>query len=89
MNGVAPRRRKAQFRTVVAIVGKGIERTAEGIVEGVICEEPRGSQGFGYDPLFMPNGYSKTYAEMTIEEKNQLSHRARALEKAVEILNKL
>ncbi len=89
MNGVAPRRRKAQFRTVVAIVGKGIERTAEGIVEGVICEEQRGSQGFGYDPLFMPKGYSKTYAEMTIDEKNQLSHRARALEKAVEILNKL
>lgn len=89
MLGVAPRRRKAQFRTVVAIVGKGIERTVEGKVEGTILEEPRGSQGFGYDPLFVPNGYSRSYAEMSIEEKNQLSHRARALEKAVEILKQL
>lgn len=86
MNGVAPRRRKAQFRTVVAIVGKGIERTVEGIVEGTILEEPRGDQGFGYDPLFVPKGFSKSYAEMTMEEKNTLSHRARALEKAIEVL---
>ena len=89
MLGVAPRRRKAQFRTVVAIVGKGIEQTVEGKVEGIILEEPRGSQGFGYDPLFVPNGYSRSYAEMSIEEKNQLSHRARALEKAVEILKSI
>lgn len=89
MLGVAPRRRKAQFRTVVAIVGKGIEQTVEGKVEGLILEEPRGSQGFGYDPLFVPNGYSRSYAEMSIEEKNQLSHRARALEKAVGILRQI
>ncbi len=86
LNGVAPRRRNAQFRTVIAIVGKGIERTVDGIVEGSILEEPRGDQGFGYDPLFVPNGYSKTYAEMTIEEKNQLSHRGRALQSAIEFL---
>jgi XTP/dITP diphosphohydrolase len=89
MLGVAPRRRKAQFRTVIAMVGKGIERTVEGRVEGVILEEARGSQGFGYDPLFVPNGFSKSYAEMSIEEKNLLSHRARALEKAVEVLKGL
>lgn len=89
MLGVPPRRRKAQFRTVIAIVGKGIERTVEGRVEGIILEEPRGSQGFGYDPLFVPNGFSKSYAEMSIEEKNLLSHRARALEKAVEVLKGL
>lgn len=89
LSGVPPRRRKAQFRTVVAIVGKGFERTIEGVVEGSILEEPRGDQGFGYDPLFVPNGYSRAYAEMTIIEKNQLSHRARALEKAVEVLKEL
>lgn len=87
MTGVPLWRRKAQFRTVVAIVGQGIEQTVEGIVEGIIIEEPRGDLGFGYDPLFVPNGYSKTYAEMTMTEKNQLSHRAHALEKAVQFLS--
>ncbi len=89
MTGVPLWRRKAQFRTVVAIVGQGIEHTVEGIVEGIIIEEPRGDQGFGYDPLFVPDGSSKTYAEMTMAEKNQLSHRARALEKAVEVLKEI
>ncbi len=84
--GVPADKRAARFRTVVAIVGNGIEKTVEGIVEGTILEALRGEQGFGYDPLFVPNGYSKTYAEMTIEEKNQLSHRGRALEKAAEFL---
>ncbi len=79
-------KRGARFRTVVAIVGNGIEKTVEGIVEGTILESLRGDQGFGYDPLFIPTGFSKTYAEMTIYEKNTLSHRARALEKAVEVL---
>lgn len=89
MNGVAPRRRRAQFRTVIAIVGKGIERTVEGKVEGEILESPRGDQGFGYDPLFVPKGYTLSYAEMDIVQKNQLSHRARALEQAVTILASL
>lgn len=87
LKGVPPRRRHARFRTVVAIVGKGIERTADGIVEGRILESPRGLQGFGYDPLFVPAGHSKTYAELTLAEKNTISHRARALNKAVEILH--
>jgi XTP/dITP diphosphohydrolase len=89
MTGVPLWRRKAQFRTVIAIVGKGIEHIVEGIVEGMIIEEPRGDHGFGYDPLFVPDGSSKTYAEMTIEEKNVLSHRARALKKAVDVLKEI
>ncbi len=89
MQGVAVRRRRAQFRTVIAIVGKGIERTVEGKVEGMILESPRGGQGFGYDPLFVPTGHTRSFAEMSIEEKNTLSHRARALELAVTLLKKL
>jgi XTP/dITP diphosphohydrolase len=89
MKGVPPRRRNARFRTAVAIVGKGIERTVEGAVEGMILESPRGTEGFGYDPLFVPDGSSKTYAEMGLEEKNKLSHRARAFEQAVRVLKEI
>ena len=86
LNGVPVRHRNARFRTVVAIVGKNIEKVFEGRVEGKILETPRGTGGFGYDPLFVPRGYTVTYAEMTIEQKNQLSHRAEALKKAKEFL---
>ncbi|MDE3058153.1 MAG: RdgB/HAM1 family non-canonical purine NTP pyrophosphatase [Bacteroidota bacterium] len=86
LKAVPFRRRSARFRTVIAIVGKGIEEVLEGRVEGDILEAPRGTNGFGYDPLFVPRGRKKTYAEMTLEEKNQISHRAMALKKAVEIL---
>lgn len=86
LKGVPPRHRNARFRTVVAVVGKGIEKLFEGNVEGRILETPRGINGFGYDPIFQPRGYSKSYAEMTIEEKNQLSHRAEALKKTTEFL---
>ena len=89
LNGVPVRRRKAQFRTVIAIVGKGIERTVEGKVEGSILEDPRGEMGFGYDPLFVPDGSALSYAEMSMEEKNRSSHRARALEKAVQVLKEI
>jgi XTP/dITP diphosphohydrolase len=89
LKGVPPRRRNARFRTAVAIVGKGIQRTVEGSVEGTILESPRGADGFGYDPLFMPNGSSKTYAEMNMDEKNRLSHRARAFEQAVLVLKEI
>ena len=84
--GEGATRRGARFRTVVAIVGKNFEKVFEGKVEGKILENPRGSNGFGYDPLFVPDGYSKTYAELSIEEKNKLSHRAEAMKKAVEFL---
>lgn len=82
-------RRGAQFRTIIALVGKGIEHTVEGKVEGTLLEEPRGSNGFGYDPVFVPNGQKKTYAEMTLEEKNTLSHRALALQKVLTVLKNL
>lgn len=86
MKAVPFRHRNARFRTVIAIVGKGIEEVVEGRVEGDILEAPRGTNGFGYDPLFVPRGQKKTYAEMTLEEKNQISHRAMALKKATEVL---
>jgi len=89
LKGVPPRRRNARFRTVVAIVGKGIQQVVEGRVEGGIAEVPRGLNGFGYDPLFVPHGSTKTYAEMTIEEKNKVSHRAAAMAKAIDVLRKL
>jgi XTP/dITP diphosphohydrolase len=89
MNGVPERKRNARFRTVVAIVGNGIEKTVDGAVEGSILENLRGTEGFGYDPLFVPNGSSRTYAEMSLDEKNRLSHRAKALEKAIAVLKSL
>ena len=89
MKGVPPRRRGARFRCAVAIVGKGLEKTVEGFIEGVIRETPRGAGGFGYDPLFVPQGFDRTYAELTSEEKNTISHRARAFVKAAEILKGL
>ena len=78
MRGVAPRRRHAQFRAVLALVGDGFEEITEGICPGVLAEAPRGSNGFGYDPIFVPDGFERTYAELTAEEKNQISHRSRA-----------
>ncbi len=89
LNGVPARRRNARFRTVVAIVGKNLEEVFEGRVEGDILESQRGEGGFGYDPLFVPRGHQKTYAEMTLKEKNSLSHRALALQKAAEQLTLL
>jgi XTP/dITP diphosphohydrolase len=86
LKGVPPRRRNARFRTVVAIVGKNIQKVVEGRVEGDIAESPRGSGGFGYDPLFIPRGSEKTFAEMSLEEKNRISHRAMAVEKAIAVL---
>jgi len=86
LKGVPPRRRNARFRSVIAIVGSNIQKLVEGTMEGAIAEAPHGSNGFGYDPLFIPRGSKKTYAEMTLEEKNKVSHRAAALTKAVEVL---
>ena len=88
MRGVAPRRRRSQFRAVLAFVGNGFEETTEGICPGRLAESPRGNNGFGYDPLFIPDGFSGTYAELTSEEKNTISHRAKASEKMKEALRK-
>jgi XTP/dITP diphosphohydrolase len=76
MRGVAPRRRRAQFRSVLALVGDGMEELTVGICPGMLGETPRGTNGFGYDPIFIPDGFDKTYAELTAEEKNLISHRA-------------
>ena len=86
MRGVAPRRRRAQFRAVITLVGNGFQESAEGVCPGRLAESPRGTNGFGYDPIFVPDGFDKTYAELTAVEKNLISHRARALQKMREIL---
>jgi XTP/dITP diphosphohydrolase len=81
--------RKARFRTVISLVTDGNEKQFEGIVEGEITRERRGDSGFGYDPVFLPAGNSKTFAEMTMEEKNQISHRARAVKKLIDYLHQI
>lgn len=78
--------RKAQFRTVIALIFEKKEYLFEGIVKGKIINEKRGAEGFGYDPVFVPDGKTKTFAEMELTEKNTVSHRARAFEKLKEFL---
>lgn len=78
--------RKARFRTVIALIFNDREYLFEGVVNGVIITEKRGNEGFGYDPVFVPEGREKTFAEMNLAEKNTLSHRARAFEKLREFL---
>ena len=73
--------RKAKFRTVIALILNSSEYLFEGIVSGTILNEERGDGGFGYDPLFIPDGFKKTFAEMSLSEKNRISHRALAFEK--------
>jgi XTP/dITP diphosphohydrolase len=75
--------RSARFRTVISLVLEEREYLFEGICEGEIISEKRGSQGFGYDPVFLPHGSSRTFAEMTMEEKNRFSHRKKAADKLV------
>jgi XTP/dITP diphosphohydrolase len=75
--------RNARFRTVISLVIDGIEKQFEGLVEGTILNEKRGISGFGYDPIFQPEGFSKTFAEMNLTDKNKISHRGRAVEKLV------
>jgi XTP/dITP diphosphohydrolase len=81
--------RNAQFKTVFTLVLDGQKHQFEGIIKGKISEEPKGEDGFGYDPIFVPNGYDKTFAEMPLSEKNKISHRAIATKKLVEFLNNL
>lgn len=73
--------RKAQFRTIIALIIDGEEHLFEGIAKGEIVEHKQGKEGFGYDPIFVPEGYTTTFAEMSLEEKNTLSHRAIAFDK--------
>jgi XTP/dITP diphosphohydrolase len=78
--------RKARFRTVIALIFEKKEYLFEGIVTGTIISEKRGNEGFGYDPVFIPEGKKQTFAEMELPEKNSISHRARAFEKLREFL---
>ena len=80
--------RKAYFITVIALIKDGKLYTFEGRVDGIITTAPRGEKGFGYDPVFLPEGFDKTFAEMTAEEKNRISHRGRAVRKLAEFLLK-
>lgn len=87
LNGIA--NRKARFRTVIALILNGKEYLFEGIVNGSIIESPKGTMGFGYDPIFVADGYDKTFAEICIEEKNNISHRAKAFQALKTFLNTL
>ncbi|MBT1704244.1 RdgB/HAM1 family non-canonical purine NTP pyrophosphatase [Chryseosolibacter indicus] len=81
--------RRARFRSIIALIGLGETQLFEGIIEGEIMYERKGTGGFGYDPIFKPLHSTKTFAEMTLEEKNALSHRAIAVGKLVDYLGKL
>jgi XTP/dITP diphosphohydrolase len=81
--------RRARFRTVICLILEGKEYQFEGICEGVITHDPKGDQGFGYDPVFIPNGAVRTFAEMGMAEKNKFSHRKKAVAKLVKFLNQL
>ena len=87
MTGI--KNRKACFKTVISLVIDGEEILFEGVVKGSILHEKKGSKGFGYDPLFQPEGFSRSFAEMEMSEKNKISHRAIAVSKLVEYLHQL
>ena len=80
--------RKAQFRTAISLIFDGKEYLFEGVIKGEIIPEKRGNSGFGYDPVFVPEGYGQTFAELGNEIKNKISHRALAVEKLCEFLQK-
>jgi XTP/dITP diphosphohydrolase len=85
LNGVS--NRSAQFRTVISLMWNGQEFFFEGVIAGTIRHEISGTDGFGYDPIFQPDGYDITFAEMDLEQKNSISHRAIAVEKLIAFLN--
>ncbi len=90
LEGVPPEARRASFRCVIALCSPdGSAVTAEGRVRGRILEEPRGADGFGYDPLFLPDGASLSFAELSAEEKNSMSHRSAAVRNILPRLEKL
>ena len=81
--------RNAQFKTIICLIIHPKEYLFEGIVKGKIITEKRGNLGFGYDPIFIPNGFEKTFAEMTLQEKSEISHRAIAVNKMIEFLKNI
>lgn len=80
--------RKAQFRTAISLILNGKEYLFEGVIKGEIIKEKRGNSGFGYDPIFIPEGYDQTFAELGNEIKNKISHRALAIQKLCEFLKR-
>ncbi len=78
--------RNSRFKTIISLIIDGKSVNFEGVVEGKITEEKRGSNGFGYDPIFQPNGYSSTFGEMSLKDKNKISHRSIAINKMVQYL---
>lgn len=84
LNGIE--NRNARFKTVITLIIHSEQHQFEGIVDGTIIEEKRGSNGFGYDPIFIPENETRTFAEMNLNEKNKFSHRARAFEKMIAFL---
>ena len=81
--------RSAHFKTVIALVGINDTKTFEGICEGEITNEKQGEQGFGYDPIFKPNGYSETFAQMSLSTKNKIGHRGKAVQQLITFINNL
>ena len=81
--------RKAQFRTVISLILDDKEYLFEGICKGTILSEQKGGDGFGYDPVFVPDGSTKSFAEMTMDEKNLFSHRKKAVSKLIDFLSNL
>ena len=79
--------RKARFKTVIALILNSKIYTFEGVVEGIITKKPKGENGFGYDPVFIPSGYTKTFGELSIEEKNSISHRSLAMNKLIDFIS--
>lgn len=84
LEGIADR--SAQFKTIISLVWKGEEKLFEGIIKGTIITERRGTNGFGYDPVFIPEGSDKTFGEMELAEKNIYSHRRKAMDKLIAFL---
>ena len=78
--------RNSRFKTIISLIIDGKSVNFEGVVEGKITEKKRGSNGFGYDPIFQPNGYSSTFGEMSLKEKNKISHRSIAINKMIQYL---
>ncbi|WP_044173238.1 non-canonical purine NTP diphosphatase [Flectobacillus major] len=78
--------RSAQFRTVITLILGAEKYQFEGIVKGTIIDDQRGGEGFGYDPIFVPEGHNRTFAEMSLAEKGEMSHRARAFKKLIDFL---
>ena len=86
MENISTDKRKAHFKTVIAFVGENMELVSEGIVKGMITKKSKGVGGFGYDPVFYVPNKGKTYSEMEMTEKNQISHRAKAIQNMSKLL---